>query len=292
MPFPWIAAAVISAGANLAGSYFANESAKKQRKRDKRGLATFQTGQQARISDFAAGQTGRIQDFRGRQTEFLDRFRTGFGETSAAEQEYAELLQTRMKEGALPVGQLTQQVGLRVGEFAQQGRAAVGGQFANIGLGGTAASASAVGRVQAKALQAIAEQSRAIQIENELSKVSAGTEFGQLGIRQTDATRRMAEIILGTEAGTEASAFGAESRLAGDVFGAQSDLAGTVYGGNLARSGQRAASEAGFARDVTGAISETASFFGSQAASRPPITADGVTYLWDWKTNQYAPAGG
>ncbi|HEC61799.1 MAG TPA: hypothetical protein ENI27_06035 [bacterium] len=225
MVAPIFIAAGISAGANLIGSYLANKSAKSQRRRDRKSLSDF---------------------------------RDSYLKQSPAELEYAKLLQTRMKEGALPVGQLIQGVSRQVGEFTQQGTAAVSGQFANIGLGGTAASASAVGRVQAKALQAIAEQSRAIQIENELTKVTAGNRYGQYAASRSDVMRRMAEMTLGVETGISAS---------------------------------RGASESRYARDITGAIGETASFFGSQQGSYPPILQDGVTYIWDPKTNRYAPAG-
>ncbi len=269
MPFPWLAVIGIKAGADLMGSYFANQAAKKQRKRDRRALGRYTTGQREAQEQFRTQQQTALGEFRG-----------GFAEPSAAEQEYLELVRSRVEKGALPVGELTQQVGRQVGEFAQAGRAAVSGEFANIGLSGTAAAASAVGRVQAKSLQAIAEQSRAIQIENELSKIAAQRELGDVGFRQTDATRRMAEITLGVETGTSGAIFGAESNLSGTIYGAQRDI-----------SSQRAASEAGLARDVTGAISETAAFFGG-GGQKPPITADGVTYVWDWKTNQYAPKGG
>ena len=137
MPFPWLAVVGIKAGADLMGSYFANQAAKKQRKRDKRQLALY-----------ASRQRKGQEQFRLQQLRALGEFRGGFAETSTAEQEYLELVRGRVEKGALPVGELTQQVGRQVGEFAQAGRAAVSGEFANIGLGGTAAASSAVGRVQ------------------------------------------------------------------------------------------------------------------------------------------------
>ncbi len=225
MVAPLIIAAGVSGASNLIGSYFANRSAKRQRGRDRDSLAAFQES---------------------------------YLKQSPAEREYAQLLQTQMREGALPVGQLTSRVGQRVGEFAQQGTAAVGGQMANIGLGGTAASASAVGRVQAKALQAIAEQSRAIQIENEMTKIYAGEEYGRYGASRSDAMRRMAEMTLRVESGL---------------------------------SYDQATSESQYARDISGAVSETAAFVGSQSQGYPPIVEGGVTYVWDRKTNRYVKAG-
>ncbi len=159
--------------------------------------------------------TGKAQQ--KRDTAALGEFRGGYLDQSPAELEYAKLLQGWMKKGALPVAQLEQQVSQRVGEFTQQGTAAVQGGMYNIGLGGTAASASAVGRVQAKALQAIAEQSRAIQVENEMTKIAAGGEYGRYGAGRSDTMRRMAEMILQGKLGISGNLQGAQTAALGDV---------------------------------------------------------------------------
>lgn len=187
--------------------------AKDRRKRDKKALGQYEAGVGDALIDFETIMGQHLLDYQSRQ------------QPSAGEREYADLLRTRMEKGALPVGQLTQQVGLRVGEFAQAGQAAVSGEFANIGLGGTAASASAVGRVQSKALQAIAEQSRAIQIENELSKIGAGDKIGGLGMRETDATRRFADMLLNAQTGVAGATFGTETNLAGTLLGGRQNMA-------------------------------------------------------------------
>ncbi len=186
---------------------------KSRRRRDKKSLRQYEVGAGNALISFETIMGQHLLDYQAGQQQ------------SAGEQEYAQRLQTQTEEGALPVGLLTQQVGRRVGEFAQTGQAAVSGEFANIGLGGTAASASAVGRVQAKALQAIAEQSRAIQIENELSKIAAGDKLGALGVRETDATRRMAGMVLGARSGIASTVLGGETDIAGAGLGVRQNMA-------------------------------------------------------------------
>ncbi len=192
MPLPLIAYAAIAAGAKAAEGGFKWYAGEKRAKRDRKSIGRFQSG---------------------------------FAQQSPAELEYAKLLQTRMKEGALPVAQLEQQVGQRVGEFAQQGQAAVSGQMYNIGLGGTAASASAVGRVQAKALQAIAEQSRAIRIENELTKIAAGDQYGRYGAGRSSVLRQMALTTLQGETGISGNLESSRTAAVGDVTSAAGQFA-------------------------------------------------------------------
>ncbi len=160
----------------------------------------------------AKAQSGAASDALDIHRENRDRadaaisdMRRDFKNVSPEQTAFMDRLRKQMKDGTIPVGQVLSQVAQRTNEQGNVATQRVRGEAASAGFGSSAATATAVGRQQSKIVQAIAEQSRSIQIQNELSKVGASNQLGAIGLSETDAQRQasIAEVNATIGAGSQ-----------------------------------------------------------------------------------------
>ena len=129
----------------------------------------------------------------------LGRFSSSFQQKSPYEQEWLKMLRKRMTEGALPTREMMQRVSSQVGETGQVARQRTQGYAASRGLEHSGVAASMTGQVEAGMLRSIADQARAIAIQNEATKTGAQKEFGQYAQGESGLIRQLATMKYGAE---------------------------------------------------------------------------------------------
>jgi len=164
----------------------------------------------------------------------LGQFSTAFQQRSPYEQEWLSMLRKRMTEGALPTREMMQRVSSQVGEAGQVARQKTMGYAASRGLEHSGVAASMVGKVEAGMLRSIADQARAIAIQNEATKTGAQREFGRYALSESDLIRQLATMKYG--AGEDI-----RSRYYGGITGAAEDIGEGVSGFAGMQGGQRGA---------------------------------------------------
>jgi len=221
----------------------------------------FQQGKAAKSAGKRADAASDRADAQLARTDTaISDLRTGFGNVSAGQTEFMDRLREQMRTGALPVGQLTSQVSQRVNEQGNIAEQRVRGESFSRGFGGSAAAASAVGRVQSASLQTIAEQSRAIGIQNELSKEDASNKLGQIGLGETAANRQMEIAALN-------ATIGAGSQLNQDL--------NIVDANRNAIDQQIAGANSQIASGIAGGVGAVSNY-----ATAPRIEFEGKNYRW------------
>lgn len=160
-------------------------------------------------------------------TSQLGELSKSFQQRSPYEQEWLSMLRRRMKKGALPVREMMQRVSSRVGEQGQVARQRAQGYAASQGLEHSGVAASMTGMVDAQMLRAIADQARAIAIQNEMTKTGAQQEFGQYAMGESDLIRQLAAMKYGAQQGISQTAYQRTS----EGIGGFGRAAGTMAGG-------------------------------------------------------------
>ncbi len=220
----------------------------------------IQAGKAAKVAKGASDDASTRADEQLSRTESaIGDFRSKFMDVAPGQLDYMERLREQTKRGVLPVGQLISRVSQRANEQANVGAQRVRGETVSAGLGG-AATASAVGRLQSKTIQTIAEQAQAIQIENELSKLGASDKLGQIGLGETSAGRQMEIAALNANIGA-GSTYNADA-LRADALG-------------VSAANQTAQANAAMVSSIAGAGSDFANY-----ASARTTTFEGQKYRW------------
>ena len=147
----------------------------------------------------------------------LGRFEGAFRQKSPYEQEWLTMLRKRMTEGALPTREMMQRVSSQVGETGQVARQRAQGYAASRGLENSGVAASMTGQVEAGMLRSIADQARAIAIQNEMTKTGAQQEFGQYAQGESDLIRQLASMKYGAEEGMQSQYYSGMTGAAEDV---------------------------------------------------------------------------
>ena len=161
----------------------------------------------------AASKAWGASQQRKKSKKALGQLSEGYMKKSPYEQEWLTMLRKRMTEGALPTREMVQRVSSQVGETGQVARQKAQGYAASRGLEHSGVAASMTGQVDASMLRSIADQARAIAIQNEMTKTGAQQEFGQYAQGESGLIRQLATMKYGGEGDIRSQYVGA----AGDV---------------------------------------------------------------------------
>lgn len=156
----------------------------------------------------------------------LGKLSSSFKEKSPYEQEWLSMLRKRMTEGALPTREMMQRVSSQAGEQGQVARQRAMGYASSRGLEHSGVAASMAGRVDAQTLRTIADQARAIAIQNEMTKTGAEQEFGQYAQGESDLIRQLATMKYGAEQDIQSQFYGGLAGAAGDIGAGMQGYAG------------------------------------------------------------------
>ncbi len=186
----------------------------------------------------------------------LGRLSESYLKKSPYEQEWLSMLRKRMTEGALPTREMMQRVSSQVGETGQVARQRAQGYAASRGLEHSGVAASMTGQVEAQTLRSIADQARAIAIQNEMTKTGAQQEFGQYAQGESDLIRQLATMKYGAEEDIQSQYYSGVTGAAGDVGAGMQGYAGLKMGQQEALKGRQAEalSNAQFATDEAGNV--------------------------------------
>ncbi len=147
----------------------------------------------------------------------LGRLEKSYLKKSPLETEWLAMLRKRMTEGALPTREMMQRVSSQVGETGQVARQKAQGYAASRGLEHSGVAASMTGQVEASMLRSIADQARAIAIQNEMTKTGAQQEFGQYAQGESGLIRQLATMKYGGEEDIRSQYYSGMTGAAGDV---------------------------------------------------------------------------